>query len=76
MSRSKGFIQSANTPPKQLMREMNHYGLYSPSNQRKTLIDQIINNCKMVESPRPPLMQRPSSSALNNSAKPVLMEDK
>lgn len=30
----------------------------------------------MVESPRPPLMQRPSSSALNNSAKPVMMEDK
>ena len=30
----------------------------------------------MIESPKPPLIQRPSSSALNNSAKPVLMEDK
>lgn len=76
MSRNKTYIQASSTPPKQYLGEINHYGLCSPSAQRKTLIDQIISKCKMIESPRVPLIQGPTNSALSNSAKTFAYEDK
>ena len=76
MSRTKAFVHPMNSPPKQYIKEISHYGLYSPPSQRKTLIDQIINNCKMIETPRVPLIQRPTNATLNNSTKQTLKEDK
>lgn len=76
MSRAKAFVQPMNSPPKQYIKEISHYGLYSPPSQRKTLIDQIINNCKLIEAPRIPLMQRPTNITLNNSTKQGYKEDK